>query len=231
MDIVYALGTGSRMHDIELRFSLRSIRKHLTGFGKIFIVGECPPWLQGIIHLPMADNPRLSPDHNIMAKVATACVSPEVSDEFLFFNDDHFLVSPFHVEQFPNFYHGDLATYCKNRGNDGYGKRAKSTLDYLKSKDLPVKYFDVHTPIVYNKEAFMQHVHAAPGWGGEGYIIKSLYANSLKIEGTPFRDQKINAPPAPDVKIFSTFPHIKASVTRFLSESFPEMSMFEKTGI
>lgn len=231
MDVVYVLGKGSRMADIELRFSLRSVEKYLTGFGKIIIVGERPDWLQNIVHLFMADDSRLSPDHNIMRKVGMACSSLDVSEDFLFFNDDHYLLAPFHVEQFPAFYQGDLETYCRNRGNDGYGKRAKSTLDYLKSHNLPVKYFDVHAPIVYNKELFLKHVHEAPGWGGEGYIIKSLYANSLKIEGTPFRDQKINAPPAPGVKIFSTFPHIKASVTRFLQEIFPEMSKFEKTGI
>jgi len=231
MDIVYALGKGSRMKDIELRFSLRSIEKYLTGFGKVVIVGERPDWLQNISWVPLSDDPRLSPDHNIMLKVAGACRQSEISEDFLFFNDDHFLISPFHVEHFPAFYQGDLATYCRLRGLDGYGKRAKSTLDYLKSKDLPIKYFDVHTPILYNKALFLDQVAAAPGWSGEGYIIKSLYANSLQLDGEPFRDQKINAPPVPDVKIFSTFPHIKASVTRFLSETFPEMSRFERTDI
>jgi len=231
IDIVYALGKGSRMKDIELRFSLRAIGKHLSGYGKVFLIGECPEWAQGVTHLPFPDDARLSPDHNIMRKISHACASSDVSNDFLFFNDDHFLLSPFQVEHFPAFYQGDLATYCRLRGLDGYGKRAKSTLDYLKSMDLPIKYFDVHTPILYNKSLFMQHVAAAPGWGGEGYIIKSLYANRLQLAGEPFRDQKINAPPGPDVKIFSTFPHIKASVTRFLSETFPEQSQFERTDI
>ena len=40
MDVVYILGKGSVWKDNEIRYSLRSIEKHLTGFDRVFIVGQ-----------------------------------------------------------------------------------------------------------------------------------------------------------------------------------------------
>ena len=57
MDIVIPLGTGSRWQNNELRFALRSIEKYLTGYDKIFIIGECPSYLQNIIHIPCPPSP------------------------------------------------------------------------------------------------------------------------------------------------------------------------------
>ena len=51
MDVVYILGTGSTSNDNEIRYSLRSIEKYLIGFNVVYIVGECPKFLKGIIHL------------------------------------------------------------------------------------------------------------------------------------------------------------------------------------
>ena len=55
MDIVIPLGTESRWHDNELRFTLRSIEKHLTGYRNVIIVGWCPPWVQNVVHIKKED--------------------------------------------------------------------------------------------------------------------------------------------------------------------------------
>jgi hypothetical protein len=230
LDVVIPLGTGSRLKNFELRFCLRSIEKYLSGYRNVYIVGERPEWLQNVTHIPKPDIADRVPDFNIMEKVSVACVDNEVSEDFIFFNDDHFLLKPFEAATFPYYYDGDLDTYVKNRGLDGYGRRANNSLKTLQTLDLPRKYFDIHTPIVYNKEVFLKHV-TAQDWTGDGFIIKSLYANSLKIEGVSMKDNKINRPPQEHDLMFSTFPHIKSSVTRFLMEQFPEMSKFERTGI
>lgn len=229
IDAVYCLGKGSKLNDFELRMSLRSISKHLAGIRYVWIVGECPPWIDNVVWIKMADTSFI-PDTNIMCKITAACEHPDLTENFLFINDDHYLLSAFDAETFPYYYDGTLEIYLKSRGNDGYGRRAKASLKHLKDNNLPTKHFDIHTPIVYNKEAFLKHVTALD-WSGDGYIIKSLYANSLKIEGVAMKDNKINHPPKVSDTIFSTFPQIKASITRFLVEQFPEMSKFEKTDI
>jgi hypothetical protein len=231
ISVVYPLGTGSRLKDFEIRMSLRSIEKYLTGVKDVWIVGQCPPWLQNVNHIPFQDTHAV-PDRNIMEKLKKACEHPEITEDFIMFNDDHFLLQPFDAPTFPYYHRNGLDEYVKRRGLDGYGRRSNNTLKRLQELRLPIQHFDVHTPIIYNKASFLEHVTGAD-WHKkqDGYIIKSLYANSLKIEGVDYKDNKINHPPKPDDLMFSTMPHMRATVTRFLQEQFPEASKYEKTGI
>lgn len=223
IDLLYPLGNGSRLKDFELRMSLRSMERHLKGFDKVWIVGQKPEWLQNVNFIPMKDD-KNSPDYNIMAKIARACEEKELSETFGFFNDDHFLLHDFDIKTFPYYYEGTLEQYANRK--DAYGSRARNSLNHLKTKGLPTKNFDIHTPILYNKEQFLKNI--VPLEWINGYIIKSLYANILKIEGVEIKDNKINQPPNPGDSFFSTPPYMRASVTRFLSEMFPEKSRFEK---
>lgn len=231
MDIVIPLGTGSRVKNFELRICLRTIEKYLAGYRNIWIIGERPEWLRGINHIPAGD-PHRVPDWNIMEKITLACQCPEITDSFLFMNDDHYLLSPFDAPTFPYFCRENLDEYVKKRGLDSYGRRADNTLRHLLSRNLPIKHYDVHTPIVYNKILFQQHVTSAD-WKGtpNGFIIKSLYANSEKIEGEYYKDNKSNRAPLPGERIFSSTPHLSAAVTRALRELFPQKSKYEKSDI
>lgn len=229
MDVCYTLGKGSKLKDFELRMSIRSVEKYLGNVGKVWIIGEIPEFIQNVNHIPAHDLYPV-PDRNIMTKLTIACNQIELTESFLFMNDDHFLLDYFDADNFPYFYDGDLQTYCKKRGMDGYGRRAANSLKTLQTIDLPTKYFDIHTPITYNKELFQKHVSSLD-WTKEGYIIKSLYGNAIKTEGVQMKDNKISMPPKQGDKMFSTFPQVKASVTRFLTEQFPEPSKFEKWGI
>lgn len=209
--------------------SLRSIEKNFSNIGKVWIIGDCPEWLQNVNHIP-AHDPYPVPDRNIMTKITIACEQPELSDSFVFMNDDHFILKPFDADNFPYFYEGTLEAYCKKRGLDGYGRRAMNSLKTLQRLNLQTLYYDIHTPITYNKELFKKHVSTLD-WSGEGYIIKSLYGNMVKAEGVQMADNKINRPPSESDSMFSTFPQMKSSITRFLVERFPEVSKFEKSGI
>lgn len=229
IDIVIPLGKGSVLKNFELRFCLRSIEKHLTGYRNIWIIGERPEWSQNVNHIPATDRYDIS-DRNIMAKLTLAAEHPEISHDWIMFNDDHFLLAPFEAATFPYYYHQNLDVYLKQRGIDAYGKRALATMKHLQDQNLPIKHFDIHTPILYNKELFLKFVSSL-NWEKQSYIIKSLYANSLKIEGTEEKDHKLTAPPNGNLKVFSTYPHMKASVTRFLTEQFPQKSKYERTGV
>ncbi len=223
--VVYPLGFGSRLKDFEIRMSIRSVEKNLSNVKDIWVVGQCPDWLK-VNHIPATD-PFDIPDRNIMAKILKACDEPGISEDFLFMNDDHFLLKPFDAELFPYYYSEEMDNYIKRRGMDNYGKRANNVLQHLKEKGLPTKYFDTHTPIIYNKTKFKEIMSGVDWNKPNAYLIKSLYANSLKIEGTYQRDYKSNHPPIHNCNIFSTLPVLKASVTRFLTEQFPKPSKYE----
>lgn len=231
IDLVYLCVADSRYNHIELRMSLRSIARHLSGVGKVYVVGHAPKWIEGVEHMPVSDDRRRVPDYNIMNKIRVFCENYD-GDRFLFINDDHFLLQDFEATAFPYFYQGSLQDYVRKRGLDPYGRRANNTLQYLIKNELPVKHFDCHYPIIYDRKKFLEVVVNAVDWTNrDGFIIKSLYTNSLGIEGERIRDYKLNELPPPEARVFSTYPHIKHSIQRFLTDKFRIKSKFEKTDI
>lgn len=224
--IVYVLGKGSKWKNWEIRLSLRSIQKHLKNYGQVFVVGE-DPGLKNVIHIPAKD-PHPIPDSNIMHKLTIACKTPEISDTFLFANDDHYLLSDFEADKFPYFYSGTLEEYIKKRGRDGYSNRVNNTLQSLTERNLPTKFFDIHTPILYKKDLFLKHVTEQYDLKKrDGMVLKSLYANAIQAQGVETQDGKLDKLPLRDMKIVSTMPKVKYSIQRYLFEQFPEPSKWE----
>jgi hypothetical protein len=198
IDVVYVLGKGSRWNNNEIRFSLRSIEKHLKNYGKVWVVGECPKFLKDVIHVPFPDCQKAK-ENNIYIKIAAAC-KEQVSDEFLLFNDDHFLNSDFDTESFPFFYQEKVSDVMNARTIfDNYYRALYNTHLALSKKEAQEYYYDVHTPIRIHKRYFLA---AMPFYFEDnfidsdidkyGYVVKSLYANSIMDEpGTPYKDVKI----------------------------------------
>lgn len=225
IDIVYPIRKGgSRWADNELRYSLRSIEKHLINFRNVYIIGHKPDFLQNVIHIE-ANDTEIVPDKNILNKILKACKQPEISQQFLFFNDDHFLLSDFRADEFPYFYCSTLRQYVRKRA-DNYGVRSRNTMNYLESKGLPGKHFDIHFPILYDKSKFKEIFSDLPP-KQHGYIIKSLYANALKIQGTETKDCKSQEPPPKEFLCFSTHPRPMTKIEQWLAERFPEKCIFE----
>lgn len=81
------VGPGDRNE--ELRYSLRSLAAHVP-HDRVWIAGHRPPWVTGVEHLPVsATGSRYA---RSAANLAAACAHPDVSDEFVLFNDDFFVV-------------------------------------------------------------------------------------------------------------------------------------------
>lgn len=190
IDIVIPLGKGSQWENNELRYSLRSLEKFGRNVGKVFVVGEMPKFIKAsaringwsgqvfentVTYIPHVD--KYGHERNIMEKVLAACKDERVSDNFLFWNDDFFLTDFIDCENYPNYYHGTLEQRASERlKSDGYGISIRNTLDVF--KDSNQIFFDIHCPIVYNKGQFLNSVPLLDWTKGNGYIIKSLYANT-----------------------------------------------------
>lgn len=220
MDVLYVLGKGSKYNNAELRFSLRSLQKFLTGVDRVVIVGERPSFVKNVEHLPYKEQYSI-PDINIYLKIKHACENG-ISDKFLFVNDDHFLLDYFDTEKFPNFAEGTVDEYLKKRKalND-YTRRVKRAAP----GDSP--FFDVHTPIVYERKKFLDMKYDMV----DGQTIKTLYGYTYKLEPTPFTDLKITS--AQDLivhkntPIFSTRPRITAGLWRAIEETYTLSSRYE----
>jgi hypothetical protein len=232
------LGFGSRHNDIELKYCLRSIEKHLSGYGDIFLIGHKPKWVNNIIHIPAEDEQRTWwKERNIYRKILLACEDPRVSDDFLFMNDDHFLLSRFGAKRFPYFFDGGTESHIGRE--DQYGNTVKNTFDALR---MHVHHFDVHCPINYNKQMFKDL--QLFDWDRKyGYCIKTLYMHYWRprIMG-PIRgyypDLKINQPlPSSKIKELLTGRSwfsvgnkafdIGGGMEQVLQELYPNKSKYE----
>jgi hypothetical protein len=193
VDIVIPLGHGSLWGNNELRYCLRSVEKYITGYRDVYIVGEVPGWIQNIIHLPMPETGISGPER-IMRKILRACREEAVSDRFLFLNDDFFFLSPIQANCVPFYYDGNLEQAIqRKRKNGGYKDALVNTMDILQAKGLPTLHYDGHLPIIYDKKKFIEVMHACNWKKRFGYVIKSLYANSIETdEKEPYPDCKID---------------------------------------
>src|SRR5436190_6206687 len=78
IDVLIPLGKGSRHDNLELKYCLRSIEKHLTGIKNVWIVGQKPGWIDYnlVVHVPYQDNPNnWMRANNIYNKILNGCNS------------------------------------------------------------------------------------------------------------------------------------------------------------
>jgi hypothetical protein len=190
-DIVIPLGDGSTAEDNELRFALRSVSKHYPNHGSVYIIGRKPAWVRNVCHIKATDAPGMQhKERNIMNKILLACKG-DVTREFLFMNDDHFIARP--LQSVPYLYQQSLKESIDSRSShDHYYYSLGNTLNALRGRNVKTLNYDIHTPIIYDKKEFPRVM----GWYNwdiaYGYVIKSLYANSVRIQGEQQTDLKIN---------------------------------------
>lgn len=190
MDVVYILGTGSRWANNELRYSLRSLQKHAQNLGTIWVVGEKPDWINwsaSIKHLAYTESS--SKSVHIWEKLRRAALHPDVSEYFIYFDDDHFLMRTTDLAQLPHYHSGDL--YPLNMGFlPGTGLDMWQTLN---SEGFSSNNFDIHVPFPITKSKFLQVWNK---WGHtrhgiNPFLPRSLYGNMFQIPGVFLPDLKI----------------------------------------
>ncbi|MFT3704651.1 MAG: hypothetical protein QM802_19960 [Agriterribacter sp.] len=192
MDIVYVLGVQSLWQNKELYYSLLSVKKYLTGYRNIYIVGAHPGFEGDFIHIDHPD--RGDKDTNIYDKTARACYEKGITDNFLFMNDDVFFCKPMHVNDIPDSYIGMLEDRMYKVSCPDYAHVLGNTYAALQSRRLPTKDFDGHMPIVYHKKLFIKATKQY-NWGvKDGYAVKSIYFNTHRIVGELVTDLKIGKP-------------------------------------
>lgn len=241
MDIVIPLGSGSKHKNLELRYALRSIEEHFpfslfTMWRKIFLVGERPDFIHNVIHIPGFDNPETRwKEQNIFLKVMAAIDDPRLSDDFILFNDDHFLLEEFDVEKV--FFKGRLDFSLRQRTlHESYANTIRNTLQmYPNSLD-----YDVHCPMVMNRNFFRAWVAKAEWHLPFGFSIQSLYGNGhvQKMDAQVFHheDCKIRRAMTPaeirgtivDWKFFSIADEaLNDDMKHVLQELYPNKSSYE----
>ena len=241
IDIVIPLRNDSHWQNNEIRYCLRSVEMYLKDIRNVYIVGYKPKFIHNVIHIPTND-PHPWVTFNIRDKLIRACNEVDLSDNFLFMNDDHYIMRSF--DQNVYYHHGPIESILKTSHNSIYRRIAQNTIERLGQLR---ENWDVHTPVMMNKDlvrpALMQHPwpNTPDYWGG--YLIKSLYCdhffssyinrNSVKIEYVA--DAKIREPLAPsvlkslseEVPVISSGDKVYDGLQRLLNNLFPNKSKYE----
>jgi hypothetical protein len=192
MDLLYVLGRGSTWKDNELRYSLRSVHRHVRGLDRVVVVGHRPPWLRGVHHVSHGD-PYQCKERNIMEKIVVGCRFPGLSRRFLFANDDHFALAPCDAEV-PYWRGGPLWNLAQRLDPaNHYGQALRNTHTALQGNACSTWNYDLHLPMVFDKVLFPLAMACYDWTVPHGYVVKSLYANTVREQGMPAGDVKLVA--------------------------------------
>lgn len=217
ISIVYVLGTASPCNNLELKYSLASIRKYCESKYRVFIIGDHPGFEGDFIHIPDTDRGR-NKQHNIMLKIQTACNIPDISNPFLFVNDDFVFIRPFTPLQIPEYYNTNLTRMWKSKRKVGHYKTALfNTLIALSEKDLPIRHYDIHTPTLYKKDDFLFAMSLYNWKEMHGFVIKSLYWNTIGTNGVSHPDPKV-------VPAFSDIADLENEIKDWFMFSYDDIS-------
>jgi hypothetical protein len=191
-DLVYILGTQSKWHNNEIRFSLRSVAKNLECAGRIFIVGEFPKWInkERVTNIPAEDIYR-NKLKNAVHKILLACRDPKVSDNFILMNDDFFFLK--RTREVEYFNKGFLKATKRNHETKGgyYYDAIKKTISLLKDFGIDHPYdFENHYPIILNKEKFIK-TFSTIDYKADGLIFRSVYHNLNRTKSEYRPDLKV----------------------------------------
>lgn len=213
--------------DVELLFALRSLEQHFA-VSDVYLIGDKSDFVNDTVRIA-GFNQEGTKDYSIAKKVEFACGIYRLSDDFLFMNDDHFFTKDIGF-YFPYYHRGDLENKVKN----DYNRYQNETKAMLKGLGKESKDFDVHCPIVYNKDKFLKLKDI---WRKDkSYLVKSVYCNWHGIEGKIYKDCKLNRlkhqhdfERAFENECFSVHDFgLYNGVIKTLAESFKKPSRWEK---
>lgn len=193
MTIAYILGDGSLHGDLELRLSLRSVEKYLQP-ERVIVCGFNPGFLSDKVEFIPNDPENKENDAawGIKENLLALCTHPDTPETFVLMNDDYFILQP--IKEFPYYHKGELRDAMERLGSGIFYGHLLATVTVLEKRKLPTKHFDGHWPILYDKKKLKEIIEAQDWDVPLGPTARSLYCNTLGIEGELADDVKANNP-------------------------------------
>lgn len=188
LDIVYFVKDTS-LND-ELLHSLRSIEKNFP-HNRVWFIGGCPYNLKPDKYIKVEqDKDTKWANTNVLMRVA--CENSEITDDFVLFNDDFFVMSP--VNELPYYYDDTLGKRVDKLSGKYVHSRYRTNLavcaEQLSFKGYNTLNYAVHIPMVINKEKMLKCMSKFPN----GLMWRSLYGNFInpkRYERMQITDPKI----------------------------------------
>lgn len=232
-DIVYLVGPGEANE--SLRYSLRSLAN--LPHGRVWIVGHCPAWVEGVQFLPLAQR---GPKHaNTWASLEY--LGKKGPEDFYLFNDDYFVLEP--QTAVPVFHRGSLqervAYYDRKPGLRAWAQRGRHTLEAFRRLDFDLsslRSYELHLPIPLRRSELagaVEMLHQVRVLDPQFYMKRTWVANWANLGGASRADCKVhskwgNATLRGDF-LSTSDPAWSGSTGAALRVRFPEPSPYERT--
>lgn len=234
MDIVIPLKRS--IFNEELRFALRSIDQNMP-HDKLWLAGYKPFWASRQVSYIPVDNVIGHKFKKTANNIRAACLNEKVSDDFLLFNDDFFVMKP--VKEFKNMYWDKLINRLNKLKRENADavytagmERTYNLLLELGHSD-PLDY-GLHIPMIINKhkwlEMWQQLRKLNPN--GDPIHLRSFYGNINKLGGEQMDDVKIyefdQEPTGEETFLSSNDQTFKeGKIGEYVRKMFKERSIYE----
>lgn len=189
-DVVY-ITRPSRNDSADLRYSLRTL-KHVP-HGRVWISGHLPKWVTNVGRLP-GSNSLPTKQLNQVENIRRA-VDSDVADEFVYMNDDFFILHP--VSEIPAMHKGPIDPKLHKVGLDGktagqYALGLAETVRLLAGwgfRDL--LNYELHMPLTMSKPVLAEALERQRETADvPGLQFRTLYGNYHRIGGVQVADVK-----------------------------------------
>ena len=162
----------------ELLFALRSWYKYAKFPFRIVIIGDREDWMD-TENLTFIECPRISdiPSVDTLHKLWVALNHPDVSERFIWSNDDIYLVNPVslaHIELPKVLGKLNPASY-----NGHYRAAMERTINELTELGRPILNYGTHTPVIFEKKNFSGLLPEDLEQAKAGLLFTSVYFNLL----------------------------------------------------
>lgn len=194
LDIVYFVKES--FINEELRYSLRSVCKNMP-HKRVWIFGGCPKGIIPDVYWKVSQKGETKWDR-VKNMFLMACQNKEITDDFILFNDDFFVMKP--VSKIDPWYRSTMEEHIGVLGAGSY----KDLLKNVSKKLGPdAKSYELHTPFIFNKKKLLDLIKSSP----EMHCTRTMYGNKYDIGGTQHHD----------IKAFDSRPAFKYKEEEFLS--------------
>ena len=151
-DLIYILKAD--IDTEELKYSLRSVEQNFP-INRVWFVGGQPEGLEPDIRLKHEQIGNCKWEL-IRSSMWKAVNDERLSEDFFLFNDDFFVMEPVDTDSFRNFVDGTLERRIdelhSESGMNAYTRTLFKLEQELKTMHEPTMNFDVHLPMLLNKE-------------------------------------------------------------------------------
>jgi hypothetical protein len=169
----------------ELRYSLRSVERHLKEEFRIWIVGDLPAWIRNINHIAhtRCEGMQENTVFDSITKLLLFCDHPDTGSDFVRMYDDIYLISDVSLDEIRKV--KALHEY-KDLGFEGgtWHDQLHRTLNILVEKGYPAWNTETHFPEVFNKYK-MKWIIEAYNALDRRLLTSSLYFNTFFPEVQP----------------------------------------------